>query len=196
MKVTLLIFGAIASIVCATGRGLKAGDDMVSGKGMMIMGGGGKNGRKRNNGRGGGGGGGTVPSYLRTFFNPSESVNIVAADMSNPWSTPGDMTLVSGPLYGFPEEDPTLLGTIYGTCTILRPTVSDYCHFTAYYDYGEVQGGWTYMGTLFNPVPSVDPPNGPFTIVGTRGDFNAYSGGDIDAYSSVMGNVAQNITFY
>jgi hypothetical protein len=136
-----------------------------------------------------------IPSTLQTFFKFEETVIIVAADPANPWTKSGDMTLFSGPLYVFPEESPIPVGNVYGTCTILRPLISDYCHLNTYYDDGTVTGGWTYMGLLRNPFPSENLLTANFTIVGTHGDFTAYNTGYIVPFASTMGNFAQNVTF-
>jgi hypothetical protein len=192
---SLILVTIIASVaVCAADRGLKTGDDMISGKGMMM--GGGMMGDKGKKGGGGGESEKVVPSFLQTYFIGSEAATLNVADINNPWTVPGDMTLISGPFYVFPEEEARAVATIYGVCTTATPSVADYCHLTVYYDDGVVKGGWTYMGVLFNPLPSTEPADGQFTIVGTSGDFAIYTGGVAIGFQSPMGNVAQNVTFY
>jgi hypothetical protein len=137
-----------------------------------------------------------TPKKLRAFFIFPETVTTMSANMSNPWTTPGDFDVLSGPLYSFPEENARQVGNIYGVCTITRPLVSDYCDVTVYYDDGVIKGGWTHMGTIFNPAPSPDPFFGDFTIVGTRGDFAIYTGGVVtSSILPVTRSFDLNVTF-
>jgi hypothetical protein len=114
-------------------------------------------------------------------------------DASAPFSSVGDMTMFSQPMYA-DLESRTELGMIYGSCTNTKVAESNYCTIQVMIDdYEGLTGGWNYMGTVFNPAPATEPSTGAFDIASFRGAFlNAFEYGTVRTFA-VDGGVAGGI---
>jgi hypothetical protein len=203
-SITILIFVSSLALTCATTAERELMSPSMGRSGernmmmMMKMMKGSKQ-KTKQNGRD------VVPSRLLYFSTFVESSTLVSADSDNVLMTPGDMDLFSGPLYSFPEVDEdddeqvalrNVVGSQYGVCTILQPAVSEYCHLTVYYNDGETQGSFTYIGAGFNPFPSTEKYVGELGIVALSGDFLVYTGGTVVPFVTPFGNIANNVTFF
>jgi hypothetical protein len=102
-------------------------------------------------------------------------------DPSEPFLSLGDQTVFSQPVYS-DLDTKTVIGSVYGNCFNPEPTVSNYCTLQVFLDgyQGMMPGGWNHVGTLFDPSPSENPPEGKFDIASFRGSFaNAFSKGTV-----------------
>jgi hypothetical protein len=112
---------------------------------------------------------------------------------SAPFSSVGDMALFSQPMYA-DLESRQVLGMVYGSCSNTQVAESNACTVQVMIDdYEGLIGGWNYMGTVFEPVPSTELSFGVFDIASFRGGFlNSFEYGTVRTFA-VEGGAAGGI---
>jgi hypothetical protein len=123
-----------------------------------------------------------------TYVTDNTELAFYAVNASNPFSSRGDVTVFSQPVYS-DLTTKTVIGSAYGNCFTTEPVVSNYCTIQVFLDgyEGKEPGGWNHIGTLFDPFPSANSPAGAFDIASFSGSFaNDFSKGTVTT-SSVAG---------
>jgi hypothetical protein len=167
MKLSTVVYSALLSLVVLSTTGVSATETPS----RVLKGGNkGNKGNKKNG----------VKSVKFNFFAVNDLAQFDIRDpVAGPGATSGDSATLFQPLTD--PDDGSNVGTLYGTCTILEPGLTNYCDLTAVYDNNKGTSGiLTYGGVRF--FLSAGSRETTFTILGAQGDFQ--SNGEFSLFQS------------
>jgi hypothetical protein len=154
MKLSTAVNSAVLSLVVLSTTGVSATETPS----RVVLKGGSKK-SKKNRGK----------SVKYGFFPPSDPDQYNIRDpVAGFFATSGDSATLFQPLTD--PDDGSNVGTVYGTCTVLQPGVTNHCNLTVVYDNGKgTSGSFTYGGFAFSTPTGGS--YGTFNILGAQGDF-------------------------